>query len=167
VKKVLLILSICVLSACSTQENTALKSVSMTPEEMLVKIHANNEVKNEVAFQALPDEELLELRDKARQAQADGNLELTDTLLAQALAINAKDPEIIQMQAEVALLQNSFADAERLALSSYQAGPKLGGLCRRNWLTMHYAKSAQGLPITKDQLAKRLAECTIVPAARM
>ena len=166
-KKVLLILSVCMLFACSTQENTTVKTLSMSPEEMLAKIHANNDVNNEVAFQALPDEDLLDLRDKARQAQTDGNLERAQTLLTQALVINAQDPEAIQMQAELALSQKSFANAERLALSSYKAGPKLGGLCRRNWLTIHYAKSAQGLPTTEDQLAKHLAECTFVPAARM
>lgn len=155
------------LGACSTQDNTAVKSVSISPEEMLAKIHANNDVKNEVAFQALPDEDLLDLRDKARQALNDRNFELARTSLTQALVINQKDPESLQMQAELALLQKSFVEAERLAFNSYQAGPKLGGLCRRNWLTMHYAKSAQGLPIAEHQLAKHLAECTIVPPARM
>jgi hypothetical protein len=167
VKKGLLILLVCLLCACNTRENTAVNKMTMTPEEMLAKIHANNAVSNELAFQAMPDEALLDLRDQAQQAQTDGHLELAQTLLEQALTINEKDPEILQMLAELALLQSTFANAEHLAMSSYQAGPKLGSLCRRNWLTIHYAKSAQGLPSIEDQLAKHLAECTIVPAARM
>jgi hypothetical protein len=166
-RKVLLTLLMFLLCACGTQENTTVNKIAMSSEEMLAKIHANNIVNNELVFQAMPDEALLDLRDKAMQAQTDGNFDLAKTLLNQALAINEKDPEILQMLAELALLQKSFANAERFATNSYHTGPKLGGLCRRNWLTIHYAKSAQGLPIVQEQLAKHLAECTVVPAARM
>lgn len=165
--KALLIFLGLLLSACSSRENVSVNKSVLTPEQMLAKIHANNAVSNELAFQAMPDEALLDLRDQAQQAQTDGNLELAQNLLNQALAINQKDPEILQMLAELAILQNSFANAERLAFSSFQAGPKLGGLCRRNWLTVHYAKMARGLSMPESQLAKSLAECTIVPPARM
>ncbi len=166
-KKILFIAWLCILAACSTPENTAVTKTSMSSEEILAKIHASNSVSNEVAFQAMPDEAVLDLRDKAQQAQTNGKLDQAQTLLKQALIINARDPEAMQMLAEIAILQNSYASAEHLAFSSYQAGPKLGGLCRRNWLTIHYAKAAQGLPNSEVQLAKRLAECTIVPPARM
>ncbi len=156
-----------VLCACSTREDTAVNAVSMTPEDMLAKIRANAEVQNEVMFQAMPDDAILDLRDQARQAQADGDVETARGLLEQALAVQGKDPEAMQMLAELAILQKSWAAAERMALQSFASGPKLGGLCRRNWLTVHYAKLAQGQPMADHQLAKNLTECTIVPPARM
>lgn len=160
-------LALLMLCACSTPEETAVNPVSMTPEDMLAKIRANAEVQNEVMFQAMPDDAILDLRDQARQAQADGDVETARGLLEQALAVQGKDPEAMQMLAELAILQKSWTLAERMALQSFESGPKLGGLCRRNWLTMHYAKLAQGQPMAEHQLAKNLSECTIVPPARM
>ena len=160
-------LMLLVLCACSTPEETAVNPVSMTPEDMLAKIRASGEVQNEVMFQTLPDDAVLDLRDQAQQAQSAGEFERARNLLGQALAIDARDPEAMQMLAELAILQKSWTLAERMALQSFESGPKLGGLCRRNWLTMHYAKLAQGQPMAEHQLAKNLSECTIVPPARM
>lgn len=156
-----------VLSACSTREDTSVQPLSMTPEDMLAKIRASSEVQNEVVFQTLPDDAVLDLREQARQAQSRGEFEQARNLLGQALAIDARDPEAMQMLAELAILQKSWAAAERMALQSFASGPKLGGLCRRNWLTVHYARLALGQPMADHQLAKNLTECTLVPPARM
>ena len=165
--KALLIFLGILLSACSSRENVSVNKSVLTPEEMLAKIHAENNVSGEVSFQAMPDEAVLDLREKASQAQQRGELDSAVQLLNQALAVNDKDPEAMQMLAELAILQESFDHAERMARRSYEFGPKLGGLCRRNWLTVHYAKMARGLSMPESQLAKSLAECTIVPPARM
>jgi lipoprotein NlpI len=155
------------LCACSTREDTSVTPVSMTPEDMLAKIRASGEVQNEVMFQTMPDDAVLDLREQARQAQSLGEFEQARNLLGQALAIDARDPEAMQMLAELAILQKSWAAAERMALQSFASGPKLGGLCRRNWLTVHYARLARGQPMADHLLAKSLSECTIVPPARM
>jgi uncharacterized protein HemY len=164
-KKILLTLML--LSACSTREETTVNRLSMTPEDMLVQIHARKPVQNELVFQTIPDEALLDLREQAEQAQSVGDYRRTQDLLDQALKLNAKDPEALQMLAELAILQKSWLNAEHMALRSFQSGPKLGDLCRRNWLTVHYAQVAQGLPVVAHQLAKNLNACTIVPPVRM
>jgi len=61
-------LALLVLCACSRPEETAVNPVSMTPEDMLAKIRASAEVQNEVMFQTMPDDAVLDLRDKAQQA---------------------------------------------------------------------------------------------------
>ena len=83
-------LALLVLCACSTREDTAVNAVSMTPEDMLAKIRANAEVQNEVMFQAMPDDAILDLHDQARQAQADGDVDTARRLLEQALAVDGK-----------------------------------------------------------------------------
>jgi hypothetical protein len=156
-----------VLCACSSRDQSSVASVSMAPEDMLAKIRGNADVQHEVVFQGLPDDAILDLHDQARKAQADGDLASTRRFLEQALTVNQKDPETLQMLAELAILEEAWLAAERAALDSYASGPKLGGLCRRNWLTVHYAKLAQGQPMAEHQLAKNLNECTIVPPARL
>jgi len=165
--KKLCALVLLVLCACSSRDQSSVTTVSMAPEDMLAKIRGNADVQHEVEFQALPDDAILDLQDRARKAQAGGDLALTRRLLEQALTVNQKDPETLQMLAELAILEEAWLAAERAALDSYASGPKLGGLCRRNWLTVHYAKLAQGQPMAEHQLAKSLNECTIVPPARL
>lgn len=167
-KKGSLIVAVLMLSACSTQEENVVKiKPSLTPTEMLTKIRANNDVQNEVLFQAMPDDAVIDLLDQALRAQQAGQYAQANNVLNKALIIDAKNPEVNQMLAEIAILQESWSNAEKLALQSYEYGPKLGGLCRRNWLTVHFAKGAQGKPMADYVLAKNLNDCTLVPPARM
>jgi lipoprotein NlpI len=155
------------LSACSSQEQAVVKKPELTPAEMLAKIRANQDVQDELKFQTMPDDAIIDLLDKAKLAEQNGDYPLANVHLVEALRLNPQNPEVTQLQAEIALLQESWANAEQLALQSYQSGPKLGNLCRRNWLTVNYAKAAQGLPMADYELAKNLNECTIVPPARL
>jgi tetratricopeptide (TPR) repeat protein len=157
-----------ILTACSSQDDNVLKVKSvLTPSEMLIKIRSNNEVQNEVVFTALPDDAVIDLLGLAERAEQAGDYVQANSLLNKAIQIDAKNPQVSQMLAEIALLQEYWTNAEKFALQSYQFGPKLGGLCRRNWLTVHFAKAAQGQPMADYVLAKNLNECTLVPPVRM
>jgi hypothetical protein len=161
------ILAFLLLNACSTQEQAVVKKPELSPAEMLAKIRANQGAQDELIFQTIPDDAIIDLIDKAKHAELNGDYALANSHLAEALRINSSNPEVTQLKAEIALLQESWANAEQLALQSYQFGPRLGNLCRRNWLTVNYAKAAQGKAMADFELAKNLNECTIVPPARL
>jgi tetratricopeptide (TPR) repeat protein len=166
-RKIVYLLLALSLVACSTQEEAALKKPELSSNEMLVKIRANQGVQNELVFQAMPDDTIVDLMDQANKAEQAGDYQRANEYLEAALRFNSSNPEVTQLKAEIALLLEAWSSAEQLALKSYEFGPKLGNICRRNWLTVHYAKAAQGKPMADYELAKNLNECTIVPPARL
>ncbi|WP_297800763.1 hypothetical protein [Arenimonas sp. GDDSR-1] len=156
-----------VLAACSRTETTTVPASDLSPEQMLDKIRAQPEVGNEVVFQALADEAIVDLHTDALAAEAGGDYALAEKLLDQALQMNPSDPQVLQSRAELAIRNQHWMLAEQYAQRSFDSGAKLGSLCRRNWLTLHYARMAQGRSLPPPQLAKNLNECTLVPPARL
>jgi tetratricopeptide (TPR) repeat protein len=166
-KYALLIVLVLALVACSRPETTPVPAHDLSPEQMLDKIRAQSEVGNEVVFNALADEVILDLQANAGAAEAVGNYAQAKKLLDQALQVNPADPQVLQSRAELAIRDQAWVQAEQYAQRSFDSGAKLGSLCRRNWLTMHYARMAQGRSLPPPQLAKNLNECTLVPPARL
>ena len=166
-KYALPIVLVLALVACSRPETTPVPAHDLSPEQMLDKIRAQSEVGNEVVFNALADEVILDLQANAGAAEAVGNYAQAKTLLDQALQVNPADPQVLQSRAELAIRDQAWVQAEHYARRSFDSGAKLGSLCRRNWLTMHYARMAQGRSLPPPQLAKNLNECTLVPPARL
>lgn len=163
----LLIVLVLALVACSRPETTPVPAHDLSPEQMLDKIRAQSEVGNEVVFNALADEVILDLQANAEVAEAAGNYAQAKKLLDDALQVNPADPQVLQSRAELAIRDQAWVQAEQYAQRSFDSGAKLGSLCRRNWLTMHYARMAQGRSLPPPQLAKNLNECTLVPPARL
>ena len=163
----LLILLVLALVACSRPETTPVPAHDLSPEQMLDKIRAQSEGGNEVVFNALADEVILDLQANAGVAEAAGNYAQAKKLLDDALQVNPADPQVLQSRAELAIRDQAWVQAEQYAQRSFDSGAKLGSLCRRNWLTMHYARMAQGRSLPPPQLAKNLNECTLVPPARL
>ena len=155
------------LAACSRPEDTAVSVPLESPEQMLGIIRANDVVSNEVVFQALGDDTVTDLREQAMRLEAQGNFDAARELLDKALVLQNSDPSALQQRAELAIRQGDWSSAERLAMKSFDSGAKLGQLCRRNWLTVHYARKAQGHGLDGQLLAKSLGDCTIIPPARM
>ena len=166
-KYALLIVLALALIACSRPETTPVPAHDLSPEQMLDKIRAQSEVGNEVVFNALADEVILDLQANAGVAEAAGNYAQAKKLLDDALQVNPADPQVLQSRAELAIRDQAWVQAEQYAQRSFDSGAKLGSLCRRNWLTMHYARMAQGRSLPPPQLAKNLNECTLVPPARL
>lgn len=155
------------LAACSRPEDTAVSVPVESPEQMLGIIRADDEVSNEVVFHALGDEAVSDLREQALQAEAQGDFAAARSALDRALALQGADPDVLQQRAELAIHDRDWLVAEQLAMKSFDSGAKLGQLCRRNWLTVHYARKARGQGLQGQQLAKNLGDCTVVPPARL
>ena len=83
------------------------------------------------------------------------------------LLISPGDPDLLQWKAELSLYRKDWTAAEQLAMQSYEGGPQLGGLCRRNWATVQYARAGRGDSAGAETARQRIAGCTVAPPVRM
>lgn len=122
---------------------------------------------NELEVQPLRDPQVEDLRVQAEAHEAKREFRKADAALDHALVLSPGDPDLLQWKAELALLGRSWDIAEQLASDSFQKGPKLGGLCRRNWTTIAFAR--EGRRDVAGALAARgkVDSCTVAPPVRM
>ena len=133
---------------------------------MLQQVRSAGEVGDELDVQPLRDPRVEDLRAAASQAEARGDYAGATRLLAQAAQLTPDDPDLLQWQAEMALVVRDWAAAERLAARSWDSGPKLGGLCRRNWTTRRLAAESRGDAAAAAQAQQQVAACKVAPPNR-
>ncbi len=169
IRRAFAIASMLALTACGPPTvNEAPATVRpMAASEMLAQIRAAGAVGNELDVQPLRDPQVEDLRTQATQAEQAGDYPAAEHALALASRLLPGDPDLLQWQAELALVQRRWTEAETLATRSFDIGPKLGGLCRRNWSTLHFARQARGDDAGAMQAQQRIAACTVAPPVRM
>ena len=133
---------------------------------LLQEVRAAGQLGNELDVQPLRDPQVEDLRAAATAAEARGDYAAARTALAQALQLSPQDPELLQWQAEMALVKHDWSDAHALATQSWERGPKLGGLCRRNWTTIRLAAQSRGDAAAASQAQQRAAACAVAPPNR-
>lgn len=163
----------CLLSACTAGTSSGI-SESAPPavkpasgNAMLEQVRAAGQIGNELDVQPLRDPQVDDLRAVAQAAETRGDFAGAGRSLAQALALSPEDPDLLQWQAELALVARNWSEASRLATRSYERGPKLGGLCRRNWTTIALAAEAQSDAASAASARQRVAACAVPPPTRM
>ena len=67
----------------------------------------------------------------------------------------------------MALVSRDWATADVLAARSWERGPKLGGLCRRNWTTRRLAAEARNDTAAAAQAQQQVAACKVAPPVRL
>jgi hypothetical protein len=156
------------LAACSSDGGAiAPAKPHMSPGQVLLQqVRSAGERGNELDVQPLRDPQVEDLRSLAAVAEARSDWEAAQRALTQALAISPNDPDLLQWSAEMALVGHDFARAQQLAASSWERGPKLGGLCRRNWTTMRFAAESRGDAAAAAQAQQRAAACAVAPPNR-
>ncbi|MCX7032617.1 MAG: hypothetical protein NT046_01385 [Arenimonas sp.] len=122
---------------------------------------------NELEVQPLRDPQVEDLRVQAEAQEARRELKKANATLDRALVLSPGDPDLLQWKAELALLGRAWVAAEQLANDSFQKGPKLGGLCRRNWTTIAYARQGRGDAAGATVARGQVASCTVAPPVRM
>jgi predicted Zn-dependent protease len=122
---------------------------------------------NELEVQPLRDPQVEDLRVQAEAQEARREIKQASATLDRALALTPGDPDLLQWKAELALLGRNWPAAEALANDSFQKGPKLGGLCRRNWTTIAYARQGRGDAAGAAAARGQVASCTVAPPVRM
>lgn len=153
------------LAACSSDAPPPARgapAARLDPVAMVVAIRLASAGDDELFVQPVRDPRVDELRAQAEVLEAQGDFKAAAAAIESALAITPGDNELLQWRAEISLLRRKWAEAERQANEAYEKGTKLGGLCRRSWSTIRYAREARGMTEAAE-VARRQAEACAVP----
>lgn len=134
---------------------------------LLQQVRGAGEVGDELDVQPLRDPRVEDLRAEATAAEERGDYAGAARALAKAAEITPDDPDLLQWQAEMALVSRDWATADVLAARSWERGPKLGGLCRRNWTTRRLAAEARNDTAAAAQAQQQVAACKVAPPVRL
>jgi len=107
-----------------------------------------------------------ELERAAEAAREDGDFDRAEALLERALRIEDRDPELLQRMAELQLTRGRWEQAESYARKSWELGPQVGEICRRNWRTMALARERNGRVVEAAQARERVEICPLEPPER-
>jgi len=159
------------IAACSPNAPQAagnLRADVPAPREMLAQVRAAG-VSNATELQVTPlrDPRVEDLRAHATTSETQSDYAAAAQAIAQALAIVPDDPELDQQAAEYALYQQDWEHAAAFAQQSYDRGPKVGALCRRNWTTLRFVRLVHGDAIGVQAATQQVATCTVAPPVRM
>jgi Flp pilus assembly protein TadD len=167
-KKILVSVALCLLLVgCGSSNGGSSNARRSTPAEMLQQVRAAGETGNELDVQPLRDPQVEDLRAAAARLESRGDYPAASATLTKALAITPNDPDLLQWQAELALASKNWALAEQFAARSFDKGPKLGGLCRRSWMTRQYARQAMGDAANATIAQQQIGKCAVMPPVRM
>lgn len=158
------------LVACSGHEPppTAQVRSEPPPRDLLAEVRAAAaDAGDVIEVQPLRDPGVEDLLARAQQAESARKWKRAERALREALQLSPQDPELIQRHAEVLLAQRRLDEAEQLALQSFELGPKLGTLCRRNWATARLAREERGDAPGASSAIQQLERCIIEPPVRM
>jgi len=165
-----LLACVCVLTGCpseTTATHDAPAAVRMGAGPVLLQqVRDAGQLGNELDVQPLRDPQVADLRATATAAEARGDYAGAQQVLARALEISPRDPELLQWQAEMSLVAHDWAQAQQLAMQSHSLGPKLGGLCRRNFTTIKLAAEARGDATAAGQAQQQADACAVAPPTR-
>ena len=161
-----LVLSL-LLVGCGSSNTSNSNARRSTPAEMLQQVRAVGETGNELDVHPLRDPQVEDLRASASRSESRGDYPAASAALTKALSIAPNDPELLQWQAELALANKNWALAEQFATRSFDKGPKLGGLCRRSWMTRKFARQAMGDAANAAIAQQQIGKCAVPPPVRM
>jgi len=137
------------------------------PVVMLAQVRAaGTSAPDSLEVQPLRDPGVADFRFSAQRLEAQGDYAGASAAIAQALAIQPGDPELLQQSAEYALYRHDWDKAAAWARQSFERGPKTGSLCRRNWATLRFVAMAHADVAAMDAASAALTACTIAPPAR-
>lgn len=107
-----------------------------------------------------------ELERAAEAAGSEGDYDRAEALLERALRIEDRDPELLQRMAELQLTRGRWDQAENYAMRSWELGPQVGEICRRNWRTAALARERAGQVLQAAQARERVEICPVEPPER-
>ncbi len=159
------------LAGCSGPEVRSGASAARPPpaRDVLAEVRADAAMDEADGLEVAPLREAVieDLRERAERFEAQHDYAAADAALEEALRLVPEDPELMQWRAELALVRGAYDEAVRLADASYERGPRLGGLCRRNWNTIRLARELAGYPDAAVTAQRQGARCTVEPPVRM
>ncbi len=138
------------------------------PGEMVKQVRAAG-VSNASELEVTPlrDPQVEDLRARAAHLETQADYAGAMQAIGQALMLLPSDPELLQQAAEFALYQKQWPQAAAFAQQSFERGPRLGSLCRRNWTTLRFVRLAGGDVAGVQAANQQAAACTVEPPVRM
>jgi len=160
------------LSACTQSGPPApvVKPAAPAPN-VVASLHAiraaGEGVDSAVTVQPLRDAAIDGFLKKAHDAEGRGDFPAAIAATESALKLAPDAPDILQYLAELEIGSGEWVKADSLAIRSFTLGPKIGGLCARNWQTVIEARTAMSDAPTVTAAQQRLKECRVAPRLRM
>jgi tetratricopeptide (TPR) repeat protein len=158
------------LAACSPppDEPPATTRVAAPKRDLVAEVRAQGaDAPDSLDVQPLRDPQVEDLLAAAARHENAKAFDEADAAITKALTLVPNDPELLQHRAEIALARAEYALAEQLANTSYERGPKLGGLCRRNWATIRLSREMRGQADGAATAGAQAQRCTLEPPVRM
>lgn len=103
----------------------------------------------------------------AHNAERAGDIKMAISYADAALKLAPDAPDILQYRAELAVRAQDYAAAESDARRSYELGPKLGGLCARNWQTVLEIEQLEGHAAAAENARVSRERCDVDGPIRM
>lgn len=160
-----------VLAGCASAPSSppAVSRPEVDPAALLARLRTQAATEGAESVDVVPlrDAERAHRLARARALTGRGEIPTARAEIAAALAQAPDDPELLQEAAELALLERDWEGALSLASRSYEHGPRLGELCRRNWLLVGAVRGLHADSEGEAVARHRLGLCSPPPPVRM
>ncbi|MDP1698437.1 MAG: tetratricopeptide repeat protein [Xanthomonadaceae bacterium] len=141
--------------------------VSVDTASLVAQVRAAADADDVLLIEPLRDTQTEDLRQAAQQLERQGDYRGALQRLQQAQEISPNDPALLQEAAELALLLADWDQAIALASRSFDNGPRLGPLCRRNWATVQLVREQVGDSAGSASAQAQRSQCTVSAPVRM
>ncbi len=146
------------LSACASAPTPPAPVEDRTEVEREIREPAEDDSEGVQVF-PLQNPAVKTLLAQAGEAETSGNYDEASVLLERALRIQPHDPELLQQMAEVQVRKRDYQQALNFAVRSYDAGPRVGEICARNWRTIGLAREHLGDADGAREAESRVGQC--------
>ena len=160
--------TVVLLAACSQPPSPVQQSTRAPDHDLVAAIRAAGERDSSVLQIApLRDPAIDNSMTAAHNAERAGDIHLAISYADAALKLAPDAPDILQYRAELAVKAKDYATAETDARRSYELGPKLGGLCARNWQTVFEIEQLKGNTAAAENARVSRERCHVNGPVRM
>jgi predicted Zn-dependent protease len=128
---------------------------------------AGNSDNSVVQIAPLRDPAIDGFLDAAHAAERAGDVTTAISKTDSALNLAPAAPDILQYRAELAVRAKDYTGAENDARRSYSLGPKVGGLCARNWQTVLEIEQLKGAAQAVQNARAERDKCQVPGPIRM
>lgn len=135
--------------------------------ERVTRVREQAGVEEQLEVTPWRDPQVEDLRSTARERESVGNFPAAARAIEIALEQSPGDPELLQWLAELSFLQGEVENAIVHAGRSFEIGPRIGSLCRRNWGLLREAYLELDYPDGVSAAERRYPECSSPVPVRM
>ena len=168
IRRVVCLLGMATLASCSQPPGPIQQSMRSPDHDLVAAIRAAGAHDTSVVEIApLRDPAIDGFLDEAHAAERAGNIAQAIARTDSALNLAPDAPDILQYRAELAMRDRDFDTAESDARRSYELGPKLGGICARNWQTVVEVEQLKGKPAAAENARVSRERCHVDGPIRM